>query len=570
MNRYIHLVINIYGNLDTKRRRELAVLVFLIILSSLLEIFSLGSFLPLLQSLASENKSEFVISIDNFISNYSSANPIYIIGALFLLIFNLSDYLRLTVIKLTNKISFGIGADASALILSRALLQPYEKSIEKNSNEFMSAIVKKMDTYIYCVVVPLITLSSSIVISIVLISFLMALIPIYTLILLLLFLCLYIPIFFRHKKILSANDITLSTYANKEVNFLNEMLFSIKDIIIDSRQDFAIKEFRGITTKLFDSKSSNYTLAQSPRYIIEMIAVSLIVLLSLFLFNSNYLVISTLALVALSAQRLMPHIQHIYSSYALIRSGHSSASDILSIINDNESLPNNSNKIGFSNYLNFKDVSYQFYSRDYCSVSSLNLLIKRGERIAIIGESGSGKSTFLDLLMGLLTPSIGSIHVDDVQLGQDNYRAWYPNISYVSQSINILNLSLAENIALSDNREIDQELLHNVINDSALDDLVLRLPHGIDSILGEEGRNLSGGERQRIAIARALYKQGSILVLDEATSALDAATETKILNKILNLPSGPTVIAVTHSTRHLEYFDRVIEFRGGKLYEVID
>lgn len=570
MNRYIHLVVNIYGNLDAKRRRELAILVFLIILSSLLEIFSLGSFLPLLQSLASENKSAFVVSIDNFISNYSSANPIYVIGALFLLIFNLSDYLRLIVIKLTNKISFGIGADASTLILARALLQPYEKSIEKNSNEFMSAIVKKMDTYIYCVVVPLITLSSSVVISIVLISFLMALIPMYTLILLLLFLCLYIPIFFRHKKILSENDIALSTYANKEVNFLNEMLFSIKDIIIDSRQDLAIKEFRGITTKLFDSKSSNYTLAQSPRYMIEMIAVSLIVLLSLFLFNSDYLVISTLALVALSAQRLMPHIQHIYSSYALIRSGHSSASDILSIINDNKSLPNNSNKIGFLNALNFKDVSYQFYSRDYCSVSSINLTIKRGERIAIIGESGSGKSTFLDLLMGLLTPSIGSLNVDGVQLDQDNYRAWYPNISYVSQSINILNLSLAENIALSDNREIDQELLRTVINDSALDDLVLRLPHGIDSILGEEGRNLSGGERQRIAIARALYKQGSILVLDEATSALDAATEAKILNKILNLPSGPTVIAVTHSTRHLEYFDRVIEFRGGKLYEVID
>lgn len=570
MNRYMELATGIYKSLDSKRRKELAVLVLLIITSSFLEIFSLGSFLPLLQSLASENKSAFVISIDNFIKNYSTLNPVYVIGALFLLIFNLSDYLRLLVIKLTNKISFGIGADASSLILKRALLQPYERSIEKNSNEFMSAIVKKMDTYIYCVVVPFVTLSSSVVISIVLISFLLIIIPVYTLLLLLLFLCLYVPIFFRHKKILAANDIALSSYANKEVNFLNEMLFSIKDIIIDSRQEFAIREFNEITSKLFDAKSSNYTLAQSPRYIIEMIAVSLIVFMSLFLFNPNYLVISTLALLALSAQRLMPHIQHIYSSYALIRSGYSSASDILSIIKDEEFLPNNSNKINFLNKLCFEGVSYQFFSRDYCSVSSINLTIKRGERIVIIGESGSGKSTFLDLLMGLLTPSKGLISVDDIKLEKENYRAWYPNISYVSQSINILNLSLAENIALSDNKEIDGVLLNAAIQDASLEDLVQRLPDGIHSILGEGGRNLSGGERQRIAIARALYKKGGVLVLDEATSALDGATETKILNRILNLPTSPTVIMVTHSTRHLKYFDRVIEFRNGKLYEAAD
>lgn len=569
MNRYVELVNAIYENLDSKRIKELAVLVALIITSSFLEIFSLGSFLPLLQSLASENKSAFVISIDNFIANYSTANPIYVIGALFLLIFNLNDYLRLMVIKLTNKISFGIGADASSLILKRALLQPYEKSIEKNSNEFMSAIVKKMDTYIYCVVVPLITLSSSLVISMVLISFLLFLIPIYTLFLLLLFLCLYVPIYFRHKKILAVNDIALSSYANKEVNFLNEMLFSIKDIIIDSRQEFAIREFKEITSKLFDAKSSNYTLAQSPKYIIEMISVSLIVFLSLFLFNSNYLVISTLALVALAAQRLMPHIQHIYSSYALIRSGYSSASDILSIIKDKESLPSNNNKIHFSNTLSFKDVSYQFFSRDYCSVSSINLTIMRGERIAIIGESGSGKSTFLDLLMGLLTPSKGLISVDDIQLEKENYRAWYPNISYVSQSINILNLSLAENIALSDNNEIDRVLLNTAIQDAVLEDLVQRLPEGVDSILGEGGRNLSGGEKQRIAIARALYKNGDVLVLDEATSALDRIAEEKIMQKILMLPNAPTVVSVTHHTHYLDKFDRVIVFENGSIKDII-
>lgn len=570
MKKYAKLLSEIYQNLDSKRRQELLVLIILIAVSSILEMVSLGSFLPLLQSLVSENKNALLISVESFLGNYTAVKPVYILGLVFLLIFNLSDLIRLVVIRQTNKISFGIGLDASNLILKRALLQPYENSIEKNTSEFISAIVKKIDTYIYCIIVPIITISSSAIVSLVLIFFLIALLPLYTFFLILIFIGLYIPIFLHHKKLLSYNDAILSTYANKEVNFLNETLFSIKDIIIDSRQKFAIRDFREITEKIFTAKSSNYTIAQSPRYIIEMICVSLIIILSVFLFDSNYLVISTLALVALSAQRLMPHIQHIYGSYALIRSSYSSAIDILSIINIHDSLPSNDEKINFYHSIEFNNVSYKFYNRDHFSISHLNFTIKRGERIAVIGESGSGKSTFLDLLMGLLHPSKGVITVDGVTLDRKNFKAWYPKISYVSQTINILNLTLSENIALSDDKKINQQLLQEVIECAALTDLINRLPNGLDTLLGEGGRNLSGGERQRIAIARALYKQGDILILDEASSALDVVTEKNIFSKILQLSYKPTVVAVTHSKSHLSDYDRVVEFKSGKILSVTE
>ena len=285
---------------------------------------------------------------------------------------------------------------------------------------------------------PIITISSSSIVASVLILFLIVILPIYTFFLITLFIVLYIPIFYYHKKVLSDNDKTLSIYSNKEVNFLNETLFSIKDIIIDSRQKFAIRDFKEITETIFLAKSSNYTIAQSPRYVIEMISVSLIMVLSIFLFNTSYLVISTLALVALSAQRLMPHIQHIYGSYALIRSSYSSAMDIFSIINNEESLPSSNQEIIFDDRIEFKDVAYKYFNRDHYSILSLNLSIKRGERIAIVGESGSGKSTFLDLLMGLLSPSKGLVVVDGLPLNCNNLNAWYPKISYVSQTINIL------------------------------------------------------------------------------------------------------------------------------------
>lgn len=570
MNNYTKLVFEVYKNLDSKRRSELIILIILIVISSFLEIISLGSFFPLLQSLLSENKSDFLHSVDGFIESYSDLKPVYVIGLAFLMVFNLNDYIRLIVIRQTNKISFGIGSDASNLILKRALLQPYEKSLEKNSSEFISAIVKKIDTYIYCVIVPIITISSSSIVASVLILFLIVILPIYTFFLITLFIVLYIPIFYYHKKVLSDNDKTLSIYSNKEVNFLNETLFSIKDIIIDSRQKFAIRDFKEITETIFLAKSSNYTIAQSPRYVIEMISVSLIMVLSIFLFNTSYLVISTLALVALSAQRLMPHIQHIYGSYALIRSSYSSAMDIFSIINNEESLPSSNQEIIFDDRIEFKDVAYKYFNRDHYSILSLNLSIKRGERIAIVGESGSGKSTFLDLLMGLLSPSKGLVVVDGLPLNCNNLNAWYPKISYVSQTINILNLSLSENIALSDDKKIDQVLLQEVIACSALNELVERLPNGVDTLLGEGGGTLSGGERQRVAIARALYKKGDILVLDEATSALDDGTEKNIFNKILSLPYRPTVIAVTHGSNCLSGYDRVIEFKVGKISEIIE
>lgn len=570
MNNYTNLVFQIYKNLDSKRRNELLILIILIVISSFLEIVSLGSFLPLLQSLVSENKSDFLRSVDSFIASYSNIKPIYLIGLGFLLVFNLNDFIRLIVIRKTNKISFGIGSDASNLILKRALLQPYERSIEKNSSEFISAIVKKIDTYIYCVIVPIITISSSTIVALVLISFLVVVLPVYTLCLVILFILLYIPIFYYHKKVLSHNDKVLSVYSNKEVNFLNETLFSIKDIIIDSRQKFAIRDFKEITGRIFLAKSSNYTIAQSPRYVIEMISVSLIIILSIFLFNTSYLVISTLALVALSAQRLMPHIQHIYGSYALIRSSYSSAMDIFSIINNEENLPSSHQKIIFLDRIEFSGVAYKHFNRGHNSIENLNLLIKRGEKIAIVGESGSGKSTFLDLLMGLLSPSEGLISVDGQPLNPENFKAWYPKISYVSQTINILNLSLSENIALSDDKRIDKALLQEIIECAALGELVERLPNGINTILGEGGRRLSGGERQRVAIARALYKRGDILVLDEATSALDDATEKNIYNRILSLPYKPTVVAVTHGINYLSSYDRVIEFKAGKISRIID
>ena len=409
MSKYKKLISEIYKNLDKKRRKDLLILIILITISSLLEIISLGSFLPLLQSLVSENKSNFLIEIENILENQFNIKPVYILGIAFLFVFNLNNCIRLIVIKQTNKISFGIGSDASNLILQNALLQTYEKSIEKNSSAVISAIVKKIDTFIYCVIVPIITISSSSIVSIVLILFLIVILPAYTFLLILFFIIFYLPILYYNKKILSENDNILSVNANREVNFLNETLFSIKDIIIDSRQNFAIRDFKEITERIFSAKSSNYTIAQSPRYVIEMISITLIMALSIFLFDSNYLVISTLALVALSAQRLMPHIQHIYSSYALIRSSYSSAMDILSAINTQDTLPVTNDKLIFNKYIQFTEVAYKYFNREFYSIDKLNISIEKGERIVILGDSGSGKSTFLDLIMGLLTPSKGLI-----------------------------------------------------------------------------------------------------------------------------------------------------------------
>ena len=234
---------------------------------------------------------------------------------------------------------------------------------------------------------------------------------------------------------------------------------------------------------------------------------------------------------------------------------------------NNKVLSNDLKKIKFKDEIKFENITFNFPSSTRSAVKDLNLNIKIGSKVGIIGKSGSGKSTFLDLFTGLLNPSKGKISVDGIDI-KESIKSWQNNIAYVPQDIYLTDDTIKNNIALgNDLEDIDQKKLNNAMFLAQVDEFMKDLPNGIETIVGNRGVRLSGGQRQRIGIARALYRDKEILFLDEATNSLDIENEKKILEKIFISKNQKTLFIVSHRRETLMNCDSILLFDNGKIIE---
>ena len=213
-----------------------------------------------------------------------------------------------------------------------------------------------------------------------------------------------------------------------------------------------------------------------------------------------------------------------------------------------------------------RNLSFRYAPDASAAIANVSLTIPAGSVVGFMGPNGSGKTTLVDLVSGLLLPQSGTLEVDGVPLDRGTRHAWQSTLAYVPQHAFLLDATLAENIALGVARErIDMDRLERAVQGARLDECVAALPHGVHELLGERGSRLSGGQRQRLSIARALYRDASVLILDEATSALDSATEGEIVETLNALRPGRTVLMVAHRTSSLRYCDLLVELNGGRV-----
>jgi len=341
---------------------------------------------------------------------------------------------------------------------------------------------------------------------------------------------------------------------------------------LDGTQPAYCKIYGRADHPLRRAQGNNIFIGGSPRYVMEALGMALIAVLACGVsrqVGGIAAALPVLGALAFGAQRLLPALQMSYNAWTIVAGNQASLADAMQLLD--QPLPEEALKpapapLPFQSTIRFQAVSFRYGPEEPWVLDGISLSILKGSRVGFIGKTGSGKSTLLDLLMGLLNPTAGEILVDGQPVSGNRLRAWQCTIAHVPQSIFLADTTLAENIAFGVPREdIDPDRVRQAARQAQIAEFIESRPEGYDAFVGERGIRLSGGQRQRIGIARALYKQASVLVFDEATSALDTATEQSVMDAIEGLSRDLTILIVAHRLSTVGCCDRLYRLEQGRV-----
>lgn len=572
------LLKRLWCHIIPRRRRQLILLVLLMLLASFAEILSIGAVLPFLGVLTSPERIFELPIAQSTIKALKLTEPKQLLlpltiafGAAVLI----AGSMRLLLLWATTRLSFATGADLSISIYRRTLYQSYAVHCARNSSEVINGISGKANAVIYNIILPVITLISS---GVMLIAILIGLLIVNPIIALTAFggfgLIYAFTIYLTRSRLLINSQIS-ARESTQVIKSLQEGLGGIRDVLIDGNQAAYCKIYSNADLKLRRAQGSNFFISSSPRYSMEALGMLLIAGLAYSLSQQTNGIgnaIPILGALALGAQRLLPVMQQMYSSWASIQGGQASLQDALEFLD--QLLPEYADShaihpLPFKHHISLKDLSFRYGSQAPYVIKKLNLTIAKGSRVGFIGTTGSGKSTLLDIVMGLLQPTEGTLEIDNQAITSGNQRNWQVHIAHVPQVIFLADSSIEENIAFGVPKDkIDYQLVRQAAQQAQIADSIENWPKQYQTFVGERGIKLSGGQRQRIGIARALYKQADVIIFDEATSALDSDTEQAVMQAIENLSENLTILIIAHRLSTLKNCTHVIELSNAGIKQV--
>jgi ABC-type bacteriocin/lantibiotic exporter with double-glycine peptidase domain len=538
------------------------------------ELATLGALIPFLSVLANPTKVISYPLVDSILPASVAGNQknIVILATLiFGTIILLAAVIRLILSWATVKFTQGLGYELGIRAYTQTLHKPYQYHLTQNTSDIIAGLAK-VDTVILGILTPLmnaliaIIMIAAILIGLAFINWRVALLT------MALLSALYVILIIYSKNQVSQNSKIISSFASLKVQALQEGLGGVRDIILDGSQKFHVERFSAYDALSRRAYTQITLWGQMPRYIVEALGVGIISAFAVFLaIRSGGIggTIPTLGALALGAQKLLPLFQQVYAGYNSLFGNVGNLEDVARLAGPfsytdsfNRTVESN---ITLENEICLSNVGFRYNDDSPWILKNITVVLKKGSRLGIVGRTGGGKSTFLDIVMGLIEVCEGTVSVDGEVLKSNNIRQWQKKIAHVPQHIFLRDASIAENIALGQPHErIDISRMERAAKLALIDGFIEELPEKYMTKVGERGVRLSGGQRQRIGIARALYRESEVLVLDEATSALDEKTEAKVMENIHRLHPDLTILIVAHRLSTLAACDAILDIEKVK------
>ncbi len=570
----LDLLVRLWRHLSRHRQRQFVLLMGLMLVSAFAEVISLGAVLPFLGILVAPDRvlSHPIVTPLAQAWGITTADQLVLpLTVAFASAAVLACAVRVLFLWVSTRLAFASGADLSIDVYRRTLYQPYRVHVARNSSDVISGITNKVGGAVVVLYQVLTLVSSATLLTAILLA-LIAINPAVASVAGGCFGASYALITWLSRRRLHTNSQRISYEQTQVVKALQEGLGGVRDVLLDGTQPVYCDIYRKADHQFRRAQGNNTFIAQSPRYIMEAMGMVLIAALAYALSlqaGGIDTALPVLGALALGAQRLLPALQQIYNAWATIAGSYASLADTIVLLD--QPLPADLLQpapapLLIQRAIRFNAVRFRYANDGPWVLNGIDLTIPKGARVGFVGSTGSGKSTALDLLMGLLMPSEGELLVDGQAISGTRIRAWQQAIAHVPQSIYLADATLAENIAFGVPRNgINFARVQRAARQAQIADFIESSPEGYQAYVGERGIRLSGGQRQRIGIARALYKQASVLVFDEATSALDNATEQSVMSAIDGLSKDLTILLIAHRLTSVKRCDTIVELEQGRV-----
>jgi ABC-type multidrug transport system fused ATPase/permease subunit len=559
------ILIKIRTIYNKQQQLKFSFLFVLIVVSGFLELVGISLILPFINVVMNPEiimTNKYLNFVYNLFHISDTTNFLIFLAFVLIAVYILKNVYMLIVYYFQYKILYNAQKNISLQLIKFYVNQPYSYHLNINTSE-MVRIVTQDTSRCSDFLTNAFFLLTEFVVLLLVISFLFYINKIVTLVLVVLFVCIFLCIFKVLKPRLKVFAKNNQKYHGGMIKWIQQSLGAIKDIKILQKEQFFINKYYDSSIKYTSAQKHFHFLEQFPRLLIESLVVSVILSVIIYLLYRGIdasTIIVQMAVFAMAAFRLMPSMNRLQVALSTLMYLFPSINvvyrdlkntRVAGYIEPEDNIPLKDDKDIYVN-----NISYKYPNTEKYIFKNVSFKIKRGTSIGFVGPTGAGKTTIVDVILGLLNPTEGSITIDGIDVHK-NKKSWFSKIAYVPQFIYLTDDSIKNNILFYDDENVDEEKLKTVIEQAQLKEFIDSLPNGMNTIVGERGIRLSGGQRQRIGIARALYKMPQLLVLDEATSALDNDTEKAVMQAIEHLYGKITMLVIAHRLTTIEKCDEV-------------